>query len=149
LFIKNLGKTQGEIKCIPNTEEKYISFSKIIPVDSFVKKEGKEVMRKHEIRFIDSFKFMASSLNRLVSNFTDCGKCDSCRPGDCLKRFVKERKIIQWKGIGPCGKCRNCKKFDYVILICPTYEFNKTSGGFAVDDRYFFVISRQQDQIDD
>ena len=30
LFIKNLGKTQGNIKCIPNNEERYISFSKNI-----------------------------------------------------------------------------------------------------------------------
>ncbi|XP_072018277.1 uncharacterized protein [Amphiura filiformis] len=38
LFIKNLGKTEGEIDCIPNNEEKYISFSKKIVVDSFVPK---------------------------------------------------------------------------------------------------------------
>ncbi|XP_072033599.1 uncharacterized protein [Amphiura filiformis] len=38
LFIKNLGKTEGEIDCIPNNEEKYISFSKKIVVNSFVPK---------------------------------------------------------------------------------------------------------------
>ena len=26
LFVKNLGKSEGNIKCIPNNEEKYISF---------------------------------------------------------------------------------------------------------------------------
>ena len=30
LFVKNLGRTEGNIKCIPNNEEKYISFSKDI-----------------------------------------------------------------------------------------------------------------------
>ena len=30
LFIKDLGKKNGNIKCIPNNEEKYISFSKQI-----------------------------------------------------------------------------------------------------------------------
>ena len=30
LFVKNLGKSEGNIKCIPNNEEKYISFSKDI-----------------------------------------------------------------------------------------------------------------------
>jgi len=30
LFIKNLGKTQGQIDCIPNNEDKYISFSKVL-----------------------------------------------------------------------------------------------------------------------
>ena len=28
LFIKSLGKSEGNIKCIQNNEEKYISFSK-------------------------------------------------------------------------------------------------------------------------
>ena len=32
LFVKKLGKTEGNIKCIPNNEEKYISFSKQIVV---------------------------------------------------------------------------------------------------------------------
>jgi len=60
LFIKNLGKTQGQIDCIPNNEEKYVSFSKS------VNDENKKF--KYKIRFIDSFKFMSSSLDKLVNN---------------------------------------------------------------------------------
>ena len=62
LFVKNLGRTEGNIKCIPNNEEKYISFSKDIVVGEYVNKKGEKVEVKHEIRFLDSFKFMASSL---------------------------------------------------------------------------------------
>ena len=63
LFIKNLGVTEGEINCIVKTEEKYISFSKNIIVDEFISKETqKTVYIKKQLRFIDSFKFMASSL---------------------------------------------------------------------------------------
>ena len=61
LFVKNLGKSEGNIKCIPNNEEKYISFSKEIVVGEY-EKDGKKHEIKHEIRFLDSFKFMASSL---------------------------------------------------------------------------------------
>lgn len=68
LFIKNLGKTEGDIKCIPNNEEKCISFSKSIDVGSYFNKEGKEVKIKNELRFIDSFKFLPFSLDKLVSN---------------------------------------------------------------------------------
>ena len=63
LFIKNLGTTKGNINCIPNNEEKYISFTKEIVVDNFINKEGKKKDVKREIRFIDSFKFMATSLD--------------------------------------------------------------------------------------
>ena len=67
--MKNLGKSEGNIDCIPNNEEKYISFSKKIQVGSYLdkdKKEEKPIM--HEIRFLDSAKFMASSLDSLVKN---------------------------------------------------------------------------------
>ena len=63
LFVKNLGKSEGNIKCIPNNEEKYISLSKDIVVGEYKNKKGEKVEVKHEIRFLDSFKFMASSLD--------------------------------------------------------------------------------------
>ena len=59
LFIKQLGKSKGSINCIPNNEEKYISFSKtILPDDA-----EDNYKNRIEVRFIDSFKFMASSIN--------------------------------------------------------------------------------------
>ena len=82
LFVKNLGKTEGNIKCIPNNEEKYLSFSKDIVVDEYINKKGKKVEVKHEIRFIDSFKFMASSLASLVENLA---KSD-------LSKFIHTKK---------------------------------------------------------
>ena len=42
LFVKNLGETEGNNKCIPNNEEKYISFSKEIVVDDY-EKDGKNM----------------------------------------------------------------------------------------------------------
>ena len=108
MFIKNLGTGPGKIKCIPNNEEKYISFSQDIEVYNYTDKNGKDVYMTHEPRFIDSYKFIGSNMDKLVSNITACGKCESCYPGDCLKRYVKDGKIIQCKGIGSCGNCRNC-----------------------------------------
>ena len=68
LFIKNLGISEGKINCIPNNEEKYISLTKEFVVDSFTNKDGKLMDIKRDIRFIDSFKFMSTSLNSLVNN---------------------------------------------------------------------------------
>ena len=67
LFIKTLGNSEGDISCIPN-EENYISFTKQVIVDKFMNEEGKEVNVKCELRFIDSLRFMASSLDKLASN---------------------------------------------------------------------------------
>ena len=67
LFIKKLGVSEGKIDCIPNNEEKYISFTKEVVVDTF-KKEDKQIEVKRYITFIDSIRFMASSLAKLANN---------------------------------------------------------------------------------
>jgi len=51
---------EGDIDCIPNIEEKYISFSKSICDD--------EKKFKYKIRFIDSFRFLPASLDKLAGN---------------------------------------------------------------------------------
>ncbi len=58
LFVKSLGLEEGDIKCIPKTDEKYISFSKNVPMD-----DGKDYL---EMRFVDSLKFTLKSLDALV-----------------------------------------------------------------------------------
>ena len=69
LFIKQLSGLKGELNCIPSTEEKYISFSKKIKVDEYKsRKNGEMVTLNFEIRFIDSFKFLQTSLANLVGN---------------------------------------------------------------------------------
>ena len=68
LFIKNLGFSEGNIDCIPNNEEKYIGFTKRIHVGSYMSKKGETEPLYHRVRFIDSFKFMATSLDNLVNN---------------------------------------------------------------------------------
>ena len=69
LFIKKLAKVQRDLFSIPATEEKYITFSKFIEVDQYYSKKREKVLfKKFEIRFIDSFKFLQTSLANLVSN---------------------------------------------------------------------------------
>ncbi|KAE9523040.1 hypothetical protein AGLY_016671 [Aphis glycines] len=66
LFIKQFGNDNNDITLIPNNEEKYISFSKIIERTKYIK--GEEIILKTELRFIDSFKFLSSSLDKLTNN---------------------------------------------------------------------------------
>ena len=69
LFIKELGKVKDGLSCIPSTEEKYISFSKKIKVDEYKSRKNSEIVSLNfEIRFIDSLKFLQTSLANLVSN---------------------------------------------------------------------------------
>ena len=70
LFIKQLAKLEGKLDCIPSTEEKYISFSKTIKVGEYKHISGKILPINFEIKFLDSFKFLQTSLANLVSNLS-------------------------------------------------------------------------------
>ena len=96
LFIKNLGFSASNIDCIPNNEERYISFTKKIQVGSYTSKKGEIKPLHHQIRFIDSFKLMATSLDSLVNNL----------PKDAfnnIKRYYNEDKLslLTRKGVYP------------------------------------------------
>ena len=96
LFIKNLGFSEGNIDCIPNNEERYISFTKEMQVGSYTNKEGENKPLHHRERFIESFKFMAASLDSLVDNLP---KDDF----NNVKRYYKDDKLslLTRKGVYP------------------------------------------------
>lgn len=59
LFIRNLGEMSGNIKVIAKNKENYISFTKFFQVN-----ENGYI----PVRFVDSFKFLGTSLEKLVDN---------------------------------------------------------------------------------
>ena len=73
LFVREFGEDYDNIKLIPNNEEKYISFSKIVKYDSGLKNsKGETVHYNIELRFLDSYKFLSSSLSTLAKNLKRC-----------------------------------------------------------------------------
>ena len=55
-----------------NTED-YISFSVSVEVGKYIDKNGQEKSKEIDIRFIDSIKFISSSLDFLVNNLAHGG----------------------------------------------------------------------------
>ena len=74
LFIRELGAHTSEMGIIAKNKEDYISFSIKVPVDSYIDKNGEEKGKLIKLRFIDSFKFMSSSLDSLTKNLVRGGK---------------------------------------------------------------------------
>jgi hypothetical protein len=99
LFIRNLGVSSGNINCIPKTEEKYISFTKEVEVDEFKGEDGKgrKIIRK--LKFLDSFKFMASSLDKLVKGLGN----DDFRNLEIMTAHhtEKQQELLKQKGVYP------------------------------------------------
>ena len=96
LFIKHLGVTEGAIDCIPNNEQKYISFSKTIKTGEYTNKKGETKDKHFKIIFKDSIKFMASSLESLVANLPE----DKFKN---LEKYFKPEhvKLLNQKGFFP------------------------------------------------
>ena len=68
LFIRELGGHASDMEVIAKNKEDYISFSIKVPVDSYIDENGEEKDKLIELRFIDSFKIMSSSLDSLTKN---------------------------------------------------------------------------------
>ena len=109
LFIKNLGSSNPKenIECIPNNEEKYITFTKNIIVRQYTNKKGEVKDKTFKIIFKDSFKFMRSSIEALVNNL----------PKNSFKNISKyytpeQVELIKQKGFYPYEYMDTEEKFN-------------------------------------
>ena len=124
-IIKELVKEfEGNFECLGENTEKYIIFS--VPIKKKI--ENKDLEITYKIKFIDSYRFMASSLSKLVDNLSEGihnNKCSDCGSNlDYIKTTAK-RKIK--KLILECYNCkqRYKKKFNKELIkrFASTYSF--------------------------
>ena len=100
-IIKELVKEfEGNFECLGENTEKYITFS--VPIKKTI--DNKDMEITYKIKFIDSFRFIATSLSKLVDNLTEDihgDKCVDCKSDLSHMKFMDEALII---------RCFNCKK---------------------------------------
>ena len=136
LFIKQLSGLKGELNCIPSTEEKYISFSKKIKVDEYKSREtGEMVSLNFEIRFIDSFKFLQTSLANLVGNL---------QPDDFhnTKEIFKENvDLLTRKGVYPYDYVSSIEKLTETQLPPKEEFYSKLNDEEISDDDYQHALN--------
>ena len=98
LFIKQLSLLPGDLTRIPSTKENYISFSKKIKVDEYKsRRTGETVSLYFELRFIDSLKFLQTSLANFVGNLQQ-------EDFNNTKAIIKDPKALELltrKGVYP------------------------------------------------
>ena len=134
-IIKELVKEfEGNFECLGENTEKYITFS--VPIKKKI--EDKDLEKTYKIKFIDSYRFMSSSLSKLVVNLSEgihnnkCLDCNSCL--DYIK--IKNEKLIL--------KCFNCnnyykKKFNQDLIK----KFKNTYSFFNNDLNKFTLLLRK------
>ena len=121
-IIKELAKQfEGNFECLGENTEKYITFS--VPIKKKI--ENKDLEITYKIKFIDSYRFMSSSLSKLVDNLSKGihnNKYVDCKSNLDYVRITKNEKLLL--------KCFNCdsyykKKFnkDLIKKFKSTYSF--------------------------
>ena len=98
--IKELVKEfEGNFDCLGENTEKYITFS--VPLKKKIENKNLEIAYK--IKFIDSFRFMSSSLSKLADNLSEGihnNKCSGCKSNLDYVCINKNKKLLL--------KCFNC-----------------------------------------
>ena len=91
----------GKIGVIVENKVKYVSFDIDVVVDSYTDDSGKVKEKKIQFRFIDSFRFMAPSLDAPTNNLVGVSGmvCDNSR-GTCELTHIDEDYIAH-------GKCKS------------------------------------------
>ena len=137
LFIKKLGSPNENMDCIPNNEEKYISFSKNIKVGEYKDKKTGEVRDKtFRIRFLDSFKFLPASLGALVNNL----------PKDAFKNLERyytpeEARLIKRKGVYPYEYMNTEERFNETKLPPKKAFYSRLSGEGITEEDYKHALN--------
>ena len=104
-----LKEFEGNFECLGENTEKYITFS--VPIKKKI--ENKDLEITYKIKFIDSYRFMASSLSKLVDNLsegTHNNKCSDCASNlDYIKTTAKPSSL-EGKNEKVILECYNCKQ---------------------------------------
>ena len=113
---------EGDIDCIPNTEEKYTSFSKSIYDD--------EKKFKYKIRFIDSFRFLPASLDKLAGNL------EPNQFTHTKETFGDECDLLLSKGVFPQDQIDSLEKFNETKLPTKEKFYSKLNDSEISDSDY-------------
>ena len=135
LFIKQLAKLEGQLTCIPSTEEKYISFSKTIKVGEYKDYTGLIIPINFEIRFLDSFKFLQTALANLVSNLS---------PDDFNNTkhvFKSNTSLLTRKGVYPYDYVSSLNKLSETCLPPKEEFYSKLNDEDISDEDYQHAIN--------
>ena len=138
LFIRSLGSPNPKenIECIPNNEEKYITFTKNKIVGQYTNKNGKVYDKIFKIVFKDSLKFLRSSIEALVNNLPKNGF------KNISKYYTPEQvELIKQKGFYPYEFMDTEEKFNDTKPPPREAFYSKLTGRGITEKNYKHVLN--------
>ncbi|XP_008178595.1 uncharacterized protein LOC103307910 [Acyrthosiphon pisum] len=119
-IIRELGCDDKDIHIIPNSSEKYISFSK-------------EIAPRFSIKFVDTFRFMSESLSKLATNLSE----DKTRFRETLKIFsMQSLDLVTRKGVFPYEYVDSWSKLDNAFLPTKLQFYNSLTDENISNEDY-------------
>ena len=138
LLLQEVGRFKTELSVIPLNMEKYMSFSiKSEKVCWDYKKKDYVPKSRFDLRFIDSFQFLPSSLSALVENLKQKGLTKF----NYLKQEVGDEnlELLTRKGIYPYSYIDSWEKFDvHTNKLLKEHFTNDLTGDEISDSDYSF-----------
>ena len=135
MFIKELASSSpngAKMGIIAKNKEDYITFLISIEVDKYIDKSREEKSKEIDLRFIDSFKFMSSSLDSLVNNLVR-GNNEFFGFKDYNK---SQYKLLIRKGIYPYEYMDDWNRFKETTLPPKEAFYSKLSMSGVSDQDY-------------
>ncbi|XP_072389408.1 uncharacterized protein [Diabrotica undecimpunctata] len=132
LFVKELSTTGEQVSVIAQTKEKYITISKKILVE-----ESKRGPHKYiTLRFVDSFRFLAKSLD-ILSTTLDSEQCKE------IKKYFPDTKhfeLVRHKGVFPYSYMDGFDKLKEKTLPPKENFYNNLTNKHISDEDYARAI---------
>ena len=140
-IIKELVKEfEGNFECLGENTEKYITFS--VPIKKKI--ENKDLEITYKIKFIESYRFMSSSLYQLVDNLSEGihnNKCVDCKSNlDYVRITTARPSSLERKNEKLFLKCFNCDSYDKKKFNKDLIKKFKNTYSFCNNDLNKFVL---------
>ncbi|KAE9521487.1 hypothetical protein AGLY_018121, partial [Aphis glycines] len=119
-IIRELGCNDKDIHVIPNSSEKYISFSK-------------EIAPKFNVKFVDTYRFMAEKLSKLAKILSE----DKLRFRETIKVFsIEVLDLVTRKGVFPYEYVDSWSKVNDSFLPSKLEFYSSLTDENITDDDY-------------
>ena len=131
-IIKELVKEfEGNFERLGENTEKYITFS--VPIKKKI--DNKDLEITYKIKFIDSYRFMSSSLSKLIDTLSEGihnNKCFDCESNLDYIKIKKNEKLL--------SKCFNCNIYYKKIFNKDLMKKFKNTHSFCNNDLNKFIL---------
>ena len=131
-IIKELAKEfESNFECLGENIEKYITFS--VPIKKKI--DNKDLEITYKIKFIDSYRFMSSTLSKLVDNLSERvhnNKCSDCESNLDYIKIKKNGKLLL--------KCFNCDVYYKTKFNKELIKKFKNTYSFCNNDLNKFIL---------